>query len=140
MLREIDLAEVSDGKLYTARDMVKAGCDDCRGCCDCCKGMGKSVVLDPYDVFRLEEGLGQSFQELLTYGLELNVVDGVILPNLKMTGDGERCSFLNPEGRCSIHPYRPGFCRMFPLGRIYEENGFITFSRSMNVRNSLRPR
>ena len=91
MLREIDLAEVSDGKLYTARDMVKAGCDDCRGCCDCCKGMGKSVVLDPYDVFRLEEGLGQSFQELLTYGLELNVVDGVILPNLKMTGDGERC-------------------------------------------------
>ena len=35
MLREIDLAEVSDGKLYTARDMVKAGCDDCRGCCDC---------------------------------------------------------------------------------------------------------
>ena len=127
MLREIDLAEVSDGKLYTARDMVKAGCDDCRGCCDCCKGMGKSVVLDPYDVFRLEEGLGQSFQELLTYALELNVVDGVILPNLKMTGDGERCSFLNPEGRCSIHPYRPGFCRMFPLGRIYEERGFHYF-------------
>ena len=54
MLREIDLAEVSDGKLYTSRDMVKAGCDDCRGCCDCCKEMGKSVVLDPYDVFRLE--------------------------------------------------------------------------------------
>lgn len=47
MLREINLAEVSDGKLYTSRDMVKAGCDDCRGCCDCCKEMGKSVVLDP---------------------------------------------------------------------------------------------
>ena len=98
------------------------------------------MVLDPYDVFRLEEGLGQSFQELLTYGLELNVVDGVILPNLKMTGDGERCSFLNPEGRCSIHPYRPGFCRMFPLDESMKKMDFITFSRSMNVRNSLRPR
>ena len=127
MLREIDLAEVSDGKLYTSRDMVKAGCDDCRGCCDCCKEMGKSVVLDPYDVFRLEAGLGQSFQELLTYALELNVVDGIILPNLKMAGEAERCSFLDPEGRCSIHPHRPGFCRMFPLGRIYEEEGFHYF-------------
>lgn len=127
MLREIDLAEVSDGKLYTSRDMVKAGCDDCRGCCDCCKEMGKSVVLDPYDVFRLEAGLGQSFQELLTYALELNVVDGIILPNLKMAGKAERCSFLDPEGRCSIHPHRPGFCRMFPLGRIYEEEGFHYF-------------
>ena len=140
MLREIDLAEVSDGKLYTARDMVKAGCDDCRGCCDCCKEMGKSVVLDPYDVFRLEEGLGQSFQELLTYGLELNVVDGVIRSKSENDRDGERCSFLIRKGRCSIHPYRPGFCRMFPLGRIYGEKDFITFSRSMNVRNSLRPR
>lgn len=127
MRREIDLEEVSDGKLYTARDMVKAGCDDCRGCCDCCKEMGQSVVLDPYDVFRMEEGLGQSFQELLTYALELNVVDGIILPNLKMTGKEERCSFLNQEGRCSIHPYRPGFCRMFPLGRIYQEGGFHYF-------------
>ena len=36
-------------------------------------------------------------------------------------GEGEpRCSFLNEEGRCSIHQYRPGFCRLFPLGRHYD--------------------
>ena len=71
MEREIDLKEISDGRFYDLNDMVKAGCDDCRGCCDCCKGMGKSVVLDPYDVFRLEEGLGQSFQEYVT-GVRFN--------------------------------------------------------------------
>ena len=30
MEREIDLKEISDGKLYEANDMVKAGCDDCK--------------------------------------------------------------------------------------------------------------
>ena len=39
MEREIDLKEISDGKLYEANDMVKAGCDDCRGCSSCCRGM-----------------------------------------------------------------------------------------------------
>ena len=39
MEREIDLKEISDGKLYSANDMVKAGCDDCKGCSDCCRGV-----------------------------------------------------------------------------------------------------
>ena len=56
--------------------------------------------------------------------MELNVVDGVILPNLKMQGTEEACAYLDEEGRCSIHPYRPGICRLFPLGRYYEDGGF----------------
>ena len=52
------------------------------------------------------------------------MVDGIILPNLKLAGDSEQCTFLNEAGRCSIHPYRPGICRLFPLGRYYEEDGF----------------
>lgn len=31
------------------------------------------------------------------------------------------CTFLNKEGRCEIHERRPGFCRLFPLGRMWEE-------------------
>lgn len=127
MRREMDLEEVSDGKLYTARDLVKMGCQDCRGCWQCCTGMGTSVILDPWDIFHLEQGTGQDFPELLTSALELNVVDGIVLPNLRMGGPEERCGFLNGEGRCRIHPYRPGFCRMFPLGRIYQEEGFRYF-------------
>ena len=47
MIREVDLQEISDGKLYTANDLVKAGCNDCAGCSACCRGMGNSIVLDP---------------------------------------------------------------------------------------------
>ena len=52
------------------------------------------------------------------------MVDGNILPHLAMKGPEEKCIFLNEEGRCSVHAIRPGFCRLFPLGRYYTEEGF----------------
>ena len=124
MRREVTLEEISDGRLYDANDMVKADCQDCKGCCDCCKGMGDSVILDPYDVCRLSRGLGKQSQELIGTVLELGVSDGNILPHLMMKGKEESCVFLNEEGRCSVHAIRPGFCRLFPLGRYYTEDGF----------------
>lgn len=127
MEREIDLNKISDGKLYTAGDLVKAGCNDCEGCSRCCKGMGNSVILDPYDIRQLTKALALDFNGLLDDKIELNVVDGIIQPNLKMQADKDACAFLNEEGRCSIHDYRPGFCRMFPLGRIYEGESFRYF-------------
>ena len=128
MERNVDIDKISDGKRYGANDMVKVGCDDCRGCSACCRGMGDSIVLDPMDLYRLERKLGKSMEEILTAGyISLRVVDGVILPHLKMTEQSDQCSFLNDEGRCSIHDARPGFCRMFPLGRLYENGTFSYF-------------
>lgn len=124
MLREVDIKDISDGRLYGSGDMVKADCKDCVGCSDCCRGMGDSIVMDPYDVWRMTAGLKTSFAELMTTGkIELGVVDGILLPHLCMSKETDACVFLNDEGRCSIHPYRTGFCRLFPLGRIYDENG-----------------
>lgn len=127
MIRNVTLEEISDGRLYSLNDMVKAGCDDCRGCFACCCGMGTSIVLDPYDMHRLTCGLGQTAAQLLADKLELNVVDGIVQPNIRMSGEEERCGFLNGDGRCSIHPYRPGICRLFPLGRYYEEDGSFQY-------------
>ncbi|MGI6006426.1 MAG: YkgJ family cysteine cluster protein [Ruminococcus sp.] len=127
MKRNIDMKEVSDGRFYGLRDMVKAGCDGCRGCSDCCRGMGDSILLDPYDIFRLTTGLNRSFDQLLNDKIELNIQDGMILPNLKMNAETESCGFLTAEGRCGIHPLRPGICRIFPLGRFYENGSFQYF-------------
>jgi uncharacterized protein len=124
MLRNISLDEISDGKLYELNDMVKADCNGCTGCFACCQGMGNSIVLDPLDIYKLSKNLNKSVEEMLQDRIELNVVDGIILPNLKMAGTDERCSFLNHEGRCSIHNFRPGICRLFPLGRFYENQSF----------------
>lgn len=127
MKREVSLEEISDGKLYELNDLVKADCHDCEGCFECCCGMGESIILDPFDVYRLTAALGESFEQLLNVRLELHVVDGVILPNLRMAGERDCCTFLNEKGRCSIHPHRPGICRLFPLGRVYENGSFRYF-------------
>lgn len=107
--------------------MVKADCHGCEGCSQCCRGMGNSIILDPLDAYRLSSGLQKPFQDFVGVAVELNVVDGVILPNLRMAGEGEACTFLSAEGRCSIHSFRPGICRLFPLGRYYENGSFKYF-------------
>lgn len=40
---------------------------------------------------------------------------------------GDHCPFLSGTGRCTIHPYRPGMCRMYPMGRYYPQDreGFV---------------
>lgn len=123
MQREWNLSEITDGKLYNINDMAKVGCDDCKGCSKCCRDMGNSIILDPLDVQRILNRLGARFEELLIDKFELNMVDGIILPNLKMNPSGA-CPFLGDDERCTIHSERPGICRIFPLGRLYENNDF----------------
>jgi len=127
MERFIDLKEISDGKLYGSNDLVKADCNGCNGCFACCTGMGDSIILDPLDCVRLQAVTGLGFMELLQKHLVLNVVDGMILPNLRMDEARDTCTFLDENGRCSIHEKRPGFCRLFPLGRYYHDRTFSYF-------------
>lgn len=127
MRRDVSLEEISDGKLYDLNDMVKADCHQCIGCSDCCKGMGESIVLDPLDIHRLCINLNKTTEELLNQEIALGIMDGNILPYLQMRGQEERCVFLNEKERCSIHAFRPGICRIFPLGRFYENHSFQYF-------------
>lgn len=126
MERDIDLSEISDGRFYTAGDMVKIGCNDCEGCSECCRVVDDTIILDPYDIFQLEQCLHVGFETLLAERMELAVTDGIIQPHLKIRKEGG-CTFLDEEGRCSIHDSRPGFCRMYPMGRIYEGEDFKYF-------------
>lgn len=116
----------SPQRLYGLNDMIKADCMGCQGCFNCCQGMGTSIILDPWDIFCITKYLGKTFEELLQKELELNIVNGAILPNLKMSGVQATCPFLK-EGRCSIHKHRPGICRLFPIGRQYEEGKLFYF-------------
>ena len=126
MLRDVDLKDISDGRFYGPGDMVKVGCRDCEGCSACCHDM-EALVLDPYDIRRLTLALGKSFSELLEAELVLKEIDGLLLPVMNMDGPEMACHFLNEAGRCSIHPHRPGICRLFPMGRYYENGDFRYF-------------
>lgn len=110
---------MTDGRLYSLNDMVRVGCGDCKECSACCHGM-EGLVLNPKDIYNLTTHLGCSFEELMAGKIKLSVEDGLILPALEMNGQEEACVFLDENGRCSIHSFRPGICRLFPLGRSYE--------------------
>lgn len=113
--------------LYQSNDMAKVGCNDCQGCSACCRGMGQSILLDPYDIYQLQTATGENFAGLMQEKIDLHVENGIILPAIKMQQTTDACGFLTKEGRCGIHTYRPGLCRLFPLGRNYDGNGLQYF-------------
>lgn len=121
------LEEISDGKLYDIEDMVKADTKGCNGCSACCHNVGDLVMLTPFDVYEMVSHLDQSFDDLLVDCLTLREQNKIMLPYLKMQDTTMRCSFLNEENRCKIHSYRPNICRLFPLGRVYEQDNFKYF-------------
>ena len=127
MLREKGIEEIYDGHFYGPDDMVPVGCSDCAGCSACCRNTGDSIILDPWDMYMLSKATGKSFTDMIEQEVEIRIVDGLILPNLmqhredRETDEEDRCPFLSEEGRCTIHPYRPGMCRMYPMGRYYPE-------------------
>lgn len=127
MKRYVSMEEISDGRLYGPGDMVKADCHDCAGCSKCCHDMVDTIILSPLDAYHLAKGLGRDFPGLIGREAELHVVNGIVLPNLKMTEPGNCCGFLDEQGRCSIHAFRPDLCRLFPLGRYYENGDFRYF-------------
>ncbi len=126
MLRDIDLSEISDGKLYGPEDMVKVGSHDCQGCSSCCHDI-EGLFLDPLDVDTLTKHLGCSFDSFLDQELQLDFHDGLLLPKMRMREKDNACHFLDEDGRCSIHGARPGICRLFPLGRNYEDGDYKYF-------------
>lgn len=122
MERQVDLKEISDGKFYGLNDMVKACANNCEGCSECCHGRGDTITLDPLDVFQLKNGLKMGFEQLMARGISLGVVNGIIRPSMMMTDEEDsKCVFLNDKGLCDIHGFRPGLCRLFPMGRAYED-------------------
>ena len=108
MIREIDENLISPDKLMSASDMARLGCNDCRGCSDCCRDRACVITLDPTDIGMLKEGLNYSFEGLMDNGIvTLSVVDGVVLPGLASVNDpatgGDKCALLGDDGRCTIH-------------------------------------
>lgn len=130
------LEEISDGKLYDIDDYVQADTGGCKGCNVCCHDIGDLVVLNPFDAYEMARGVGKSFDELLGVHLELREENKILLPFLKMVDEDLRCNFLSEAGRCTIHQYRPNICRLFPLGRAYQKDGYKYF---LQVNSCVKP-
>jgi len=96
------------------------------GCHECCETTEDTIFLDPYDIYMLEKATRKPFEEMLENEIALRVSDGLIVPTLNKKETGS-CVFLSDSFRCGIHGFRPGFCRLFPLGRIWNEDGSFDY-------------
>ena len=126
MKRIMNLSEETDGNFYKSSDSVPLACDGCLSCGEsavCCRQTEDTIILDPYDFYMLEKATGMTFESGYKKYFDLRVADGIVLPYLMKDQDGA-CVFLDAAGRCSVHSSRPGFCRLFPLGRLYRKGGF----------------
>ncbi len=121
------LEDIWDGKFYDIDDSVKADAKGCKGCSACCHDVGDLVVLSPYDMYRIISEEKLNYEAVEKNHIEWTTSNKVTLPYLKMVGKAKRCSFLDENSRCIIHSNRPNICRLFPLGRVYENKGFKYF-------------
>lgn len=116
-----DLMTISNGRLYTEKDHVKADTSGCANCHACCVGIDGMVELNPFDFYQLQTATKLNIQALNEHHIAY-VLDGkLMIPHLKTIGSEERCTFLDAHNRCAVHAHRPSTCRLFPLGRVYTD-------------------
>lgn len=83
----------------------------------CCHG--NNVYLNPWELARLASGLAISVKSFIANYTELSGI------KLKFNGSSvynktKSCNLYNEKEGCSIHDKRPLACRLFPLGRIIQ--------------------
>lgn len=115
-------------ELLGADDEAELECSDCLGCTNCCRELSAAITLDAWDVALLKEGLHLSFDEMVEKGYISFTEQGkALLPIFGNKPDRSECIFLGEDGRCSIHPYRAGICRMYPLARLWRADGRFSY-------------
>lgn len=97
-----------------SEDTFRFGCD----CCGECYKYRGDILLNAYDIIRLQEYLDISFQELLFTYCELYIGNTSGLPSVRLRTDA-RCPFLLHK-KCYVQDAKPAVCALFPLGRIYD--------------------
>jgi Fe-S-cluster containining protein len=107
---------VRDIPRLTRNDRFTFHCDKSIGCFTCCC-RDVTIVLTPYDVIRMKQGLRINSAEFLEkytlspFGKDQKI-PAVIL---KMDPETKRCPFVSDDG-CGVYANRPWACRMYPLG------------------------
>jgi uncharacterized protein len=84
---------------------------------ECCRDL--NLMLTPYDILRLKNGLGLRAEDFLDRFADCSFDDQRNLPMLSLRMmDNERrtCPFVTSAG-CSVYGDRPSACRIYPVAR-----------------------
>lgn len=102
-------------------------CDQCGKCCT--NSTIESILYKPYDLYKIAKGLKVNILEVIKNNAEIYIGDSSGFPIARMVGklNFEQggltmvCPFRKTVGDkhlCGIHEFKPGACKLFPLGRL----------------------
>lgn len=101
----------------TPESSFSYSCNRCKKCCH-----EKRITLTPYEILRLARNLRLTTKEFIARFTEEG---GTIL---RFRSEDGACSLLGDEG-CTVHADRPGACRIYPLGGLFQLEGEETFAQ-----------
>jgi Fe-S-cluster containining protein len=104
----------SDAVPLGPSDPVQLACG-IAGCASNCCTNGPHIILNPYEIALICRASGMSYEDLLDI-VETDRVNGFPLVMLPRES---ACHFWTEAG-CRIYDARPLACRLFPLGRVFE--------------------
>ena len=87
----------------------------CTNCCECCRNVRSSVMVEPLDLFRIAKYTYRSIEEASQEFTDPVMLSwGFPILTLKTETFMDTCVFLK-NCRCSIHDAKPRACRIYPL-------------------------
>jgi Fe-S-cluster containining protein len=96
---------------------------ECSLCGECCRNAENSVMLEPFDLFRIARHFRRNgrpycgIEDVIMEYTDIKTIDDTNYPIFLAKAKGQRkaCVFLK-DGRCSIQDAKPKACRLYPLG------------------------
>lgn len=104
----------SDAAALELSDPIQLSCGT-TGCSSNCCAKGPHIILNPYEISLICSAAAMSYEDLLDI-VETDRVNG--FPLVMLPRD-PACHFRTEAG-CRIYGARPLACRLFPLGRVFE--------------------
>jgi Fe-S-cluster containining protein len=105
----------ADARVLTETEPLQLSCD-AGGCASNCCKTGDPIVLNPYEISLICRESNMSYEDLLDI-VDTDRADG--FPLVMLPRD-PACYFWTKNG-CSIYTARPLACRLFPIGRVYDD-------------------
>ena len=104
----------ADARVLSESDLLQLSCG-VNGCTSNCCTKSAPIVLNPYEIASICRESKMSYEDLLDI-VETDRVNG--FPLVMLPRD-PACHFWTDRG-CRIYQDRPLACRLFPLGRVFE--------------------
>ena len=105
----------ADAAVLEETDPLQLSCGT-GGCASNCCRSGAPIVLNPYEISLICRESGMSYEDLLDI-VDTDRAEG--FPLVMLPRD-PACHFWTKQG-CSIYLARPLACRLFPIGRVYDD-------------------